>query len=119
MRMSDWSSDVCSSDLPAADCPTGFTNAGVIANLRNCSITGRINNDLNIPKRAGTIYSLVGRVDVGTAVGGDGAAVGGQGVTLSVDPGVELGRATCRERVCQDVSISVVAVSFKNKKTTK
>src|SRR3546814_7200153 len=88
MRMSDWSSDVCSSDLPAADCPTGFTNAGVIANLRNCSITGRINNDLNIPKRAGTIYSLVGRVDVGTDVGGDGAAVGGKGVTLSVDPGV-------------------------------
>src|SRR3546814_200679 len=73
---------------PAADCPTGFTNAGVIANLRNCSITGRINNDLNIPKRAGTIYSLVGRVDVGTDVGGDGAAVGGKGVTLSVDPGV-------------------------------
>ncbi|RIA45586.1 hypothetical protein DFR49_0106 [Hephaestia caeni] len=73
---------------PAADCPTGFTNAGVIANLRNCSITGRINSDLNIPKRAGTVYSLVGRVDVGTDVGGDGTAAGGKGVTLSIDPGV-------------------------------
>src|SRR3546814_2915492 len=124
MRISDWSADVCSSDL-------------------------------NIPKRAGTIYSLVGRVDVCTDVGGDGAAVGVKGVTLSVDPGVgvfgsggldflvvnrgsklnavgtptqpiiftgrrniegtatddsqalwggvEIGRASCRERVCQYV----------------
>src|SRR3546814_15202251 len=30
----------------------------------------------------------------------------------------EIGRASCRERVCQYVWISVVAVSLKNKKTT-
>src|SRR3546814_16078818 len=30
----------------------------------------------------------------------------------------EIGRASCRERVCQYVSISVVAVSLKNKTTT-
>src|SRR3546814_12163921 len=30
--------------------------------------------------------------------------------------GREIGRASCRERVCQYVSISVVAVSLKNKK---
>src|SRR3546814_17720401 len=30
----------------------------------------------------------------------------------------EIGRASCRERVCQYVSISVVAVSLKKKKTT-
>src|SRR3546814_17920120 len=29
----------------------------------------------------------------------------------------EIGRASCRERVCQYVSISVVAVSVKNKKS--
>src|SRR3546814_19958929 len=29
----------------------------------------------------------------------------------------EIGRASCRARVCQSVSISVVAVSLKNKKT--
>src|SRR3546814_13215150 len=32
--------------------------------------------------------------------------------------GEESGRASCRERVCQYVSISVVAVSLKNKNTT-
>src|SRR3546814_21178831 len=30
---------------------------------------------------------------------------------------VEIGRASCRERVCQYVSISVVVVSLKNKTT--
>ncbi len=73
---------------PAADCPAGFTNGGVIANLRNCQISGRLSADLNIPKRAGTIYSLAGRVDVGTDVGADGTAAGGKSVTLSIDPGV-------------------------------
>src|SRR3546814_12894233 len=34
--------------------------------------------------------------------------------TLSF-PAWEIGRASCRERVCQYVSISVVAVSFKKK----
>src|SRR3546814_13608634 len=33
--------------------------------------------------------------------------------------GSEIGRASCRERVCQYVSISVVAVSLKNKKESK
>lgn len=73
---------------PAADCPTGFTNAGVIANLRNCQISGRINSNISLAKRAGTIYSLSGRVDIGTDVGGDGAASGGVSATISVDPGV-------------------------------
>src|SRR3546814_20729130 len=30
---------------------------------------------------------------------------------------IEIGRASCRERVCQYVEISVVAVSYKKKKT--
>src|SRR3546814_7823084 len=43
---------------------------------------------------------------------------------FTVDPGnpfaaKEIGRASCRERVCQYVSISVVAVSLKKKKTKK
>src|SRR3546814_14164456 len=43
---------------------------------------------------------------------------GAQHVGL-VDAGQQIGRASCRERVCQYVSISVVAVSLKkkNKKT--
>src|SRR3546814_16503404 len=42
-------------------------------------------------------------------------------VALNTDTAIltaEIGRASCRERVCQYVSISVVAVSLKKKKHT-
>lgn len=75
-----------------ADCPTGTTNAGTIETVngtrRNCQISGRINDTLAISRVPGAIYSLSGRVDVGTDVGGNGAASGGKAVTLTVDPGV-------------------------------
>src|SRR3546814_11192277 len=70
MRISDWSSDVCSSDL-------GWNRAGRAARAHG----GR---------RA--------------AAGARRQAGGGQ-----------IGRATCRERVCTYVKISVVAVSLKKK----
>src|SRR3546814_13080636 len=36
-----------------------------------------------------------------------------------VEQFLEIGRASCRERVCQYVSLSVVAVTFKKKKEKK
>src|SRR3546814_11132013 len=72
MRISDWSSDVCSSDLPAG--------------------------------QFGDAFHLVG----------DGAELFVEGDAFQLLR-VEIGRASCRERVCQYVSISVVAVSLKNK----
>lgn len=73
---------------PAANCPTGTTDAGVLANRRNCRLPARISSSLSLPKVAGLFYSIDGRVDVGTDVGGDGAAAGGQSAILSIDPGV-------------------------------
>jgi len=73
---------------PAADCPTGFVNAGVLANNRVCQIPNSIQTALTVPQRAGTIYSMSGRVEVGTDVGGDGAAAGGVSSSLTVEPGV-------------------------------
>src|SRR3546814_18916329 len=78
MRISDWSSDVCSSDLTR---------------------------------------------DVVARLGGDEFAVLLEGIVDTNKPmllaaeraGVAIGRASCRERVCQYVYISVVAVSFKKK----
>src|SRR3546814_18665511 len=70
MRISDWSSDVGSSDLVAVQ--GGQTPAFDVKTAD---------------------------VDVGTK-------------TDSID---EIGRASCRDRVCQCVSISVVAVSLKKK----
>ena len=75
---------------PAASCPTGTIDRGVnpVANRRNCGLPARVATALSLPKVAGLFYSIDGRVDVGTDVGGDGAAAGGQAATLSIDPGV-------------------------------
>lgn len=73
---------------PATDCPADFTNAGVIANRRVCVLPNMILRDLTLPRRAGTIYALSGRVDVGRDIGSDGFASGGAAATLTVEAGV-------------------------------
>lgn len=73
---------------PAASCPSGTTDAGVLQNRRNCRLPARIATSLSLPRVSGLFYSIDGRVDVGTDVGGDGTAAGGQQAILSIDPGV-------------------------------
>src|SRR3546814_17379629 len=85
MRISDWSSDVCSSDL------------------------------LEVRAAAGGTVSEAGGTDE-DALGISIVIDHGHGVTSTYGHLSEIGRASCRERVCQYVSISVVAVSL-NKKT--
>src|SRR3546814_19935287 len=96
MRISDWSSDVCSSDLTVAQ-----TEEQPLALF-------------HLGKQPGGQHHAV-------AIGG--AAVLERDAMhhrIAVEPviapalrPIEIGRASCRERVCQYVSISVVAVSFK------
>src|SRR3546814_20668116 len=86
MRISDWSSDVCSSDL-ARPRPLGLV----------------------------LVQALTARREIESAGIVDTAGLPG----LRLQPAIEqIGRASGRERVCQYVSISVVAVSLKKKKTT-
>ena len=73
---------------PATSCPAGTTDAGVIAERRNCRLPSLISSSLSLRQLAGTIYSMDGRVDVGVDVGGAGTAPGGQSALLSIDPGV-------------------------------
>src|SRR3546814_18080332 len=92
MRISDWSSDVCSSDLLEAETglATGWKNCGSLAVARTA-------DRMTVLKRTA-------------------AAERAQGVDIEmISPSEEIGRASCRERVCQYVSISVVAVSLKKK----
>src|SRR3546814_21121473 len=87
MRISDWSSDVCSSDL----CP------GDQRDSRSASSAGR--SALARRRADRTRSGMKSRV----AAPWRGHAP------------AEIGRASCRERVCQYVSISVVAVSLQKK----
>ena len=79
---------------PAADCPTGLTNVGTVANgtLRACQLPETIQGSLTLSVRAGTIYSISGRTQVGTDRGADPAAPAAGSVqgTLTIDPGVKV-----------------------------
>src|SRR3546814_13750987 len=102
-RISDWSSDVCSSDLMhrLGRRPSKIDHRRIEAR-----------EDHHLGRRPGDCH-------IETAL----AALASQRAEVhrhSARPrvlGPKLGRASCRERVCQYVSISVVAVSLN--KTTK
>src|SRR3546814_16626289 len=85
MRISDWSSDVCSSDLSRID-------------AQRSGLDDLAPNEL--------VYGRTGFTFINAAF-------------AYTRPGGKIGRASCRERVCQYVSISVVAVSLKQKYYTK
>ena len=79
---------------PAADCPSGFANVGLVASntLRVCQLPQQILGALTVPLRAGTIYSISGRTEVGTDRGIDPASPipgSAQGI-LTVEPGVRI-----------------------------
>src|SRR3546814_15752548 len=97
MRISDWSSDVCSSDLHAVD----QADADEEQERRS-----EVDDDV---VHAGS--------DAGNPRAMQGQAVGCRQQDLEEDEQVEqvaeIGRASCRERVCQYVWVGVVAVSIK------
>src|SRR3546814_12261439 len=92
MRISDWSSDVCSSDLSrtTANFPLWATIAPRYASRR---------------VSASRAHSMTGADPTPFQRKGEGRAVG--------DP---IGRASSRARVCQYVSRQAVAVSFEKKR---
>src|SRR3546814_12572042 len=94
MRMSDWSSDVCSSDLIPANMPQPPFHVSLFLAYR-----GKIMQ--HFPRG---LQALEPGQHPGRQILGGETATGG-----------EIGRAPCRERVCQSVYISVVAVAFNNK----
>jgi hypothetical protein len=77
---------------PAASCPTQTTDRGILANRRNCEISGTITGQRLIQNLPGVIYSLAGGVQVGTDQGADPAnpLAGSQSGQLTIDPGVVL-----------------------------
>src|SRR3546814_2220865 len=94
MRISDWSSDVCSSDL-VVDLARGADQRGLFG--RGADEEPRIDRDA-MPADAGA-----GRQDVDARV-----AVGEADHFPHIDPHrvrheTEIGRASCREGVCQYV----------------
>src|SRR3546814_11746811 len=99
MRISDWSSDVCSSDLAAV--PDEILLDPAIAQPAPLGVAGE---------------HAIGEASVDDLGYRGGLARFGE-ARGGVDRGWhgQIGRASWRGRVCQDVSISVGAVSLKKK----
>lgn len=79
---------------PAADCPTGFANVGTVANgtLRACQLPQKVTGSLLVPARAGTVYAISGRVDVGDDRGADpnNPTAGTTQAVLTIEAGVRI-----------------------------
>lgn len=82
---------------PAADCPTSFINANTIldssgATLRVCQLPQLVTGELVVPRRDGTIYTLVGRTDIGQDRGGDFNAplTSASSGVLTIEAGVKI-----------------------------
>src|SRR3546814_11860488 len=109
MRISDWSSDVCSSDLQH------FLVAGVGGDAPFDACHDSISvawAGLFVQEVADDLPGLARREDHRAAR----LALHLLGPLAQI---LEIGRASCRERVCQSVYIAVVAGFFKKKKTKK
>lgn len=71
----------------SAACPTGTTDAGLVASFRACALPRTIDRSLTLPKIAGVFYRFSGQTEVGADVGTTGAS---SGVVLTIAPGVVL-----------------------------
>src|SRR3546814_14403533 len=113
MRISDWSSDVCSSDLvrpEARDQAVG--DDSLRAHLREQLRRGPGRILIGTVRRDGVGWRVQHQRCPGTCPAQDGKGVGLASIQRLLLR-LELGRASCRERVCKYVSISVDAVHLK------
>src|SRR3546814_17555857 len=118
MRISDWSSDVCSSDLSPereekrSDQDDHPTHAGAAASQRAHTKAAAGRHD----RLSRQIWLCANQSASCRRRGGGGAR--GRAASFQGRSGHysrELGRASCRGRVCQYEEISVVSVSSKKK----
>src|SRR3546814_15693288 len=110
MRIRDWSSDVCSSDLSVRFKPGEKIQGNVHAMHRPCLF---FSDGLVVRGNGGrTGHGRGGGLSRPPDTSG-GPVVGGRFHRFAR----QIGRASRRNRVCQYVSISVVAVDLKKKET--
>src|SRR3546814_17536542 len=103
VRISDWSSDVCSSDL---------------VRLRSLRRVWHCRHATQARERDGERHSALpvrqsAPPDLHQGQAAHEATHEARSAVRNGGPILQIGRASCRERVCQYVSISVVAVSLK------
>src|SRR3546814_13026576 len=109
MRISDWSSDVCSSDLlVGARLDVDAEMLGVAVSDAAVDPVGSDHEVVAVPSgKFGAEFCFVMKDDY------EFLATVAKDVEKHLPDDAEIGRASYRERVCQYVDIEVVAVSLK------
>src|SRR3546814_15401094 len=117
MRISDWSSDVCSSDLLAVLFPPLLPRV-IVTHTRPEPMLGLLRRLDGGPARtvAHGYISRGGTLDVAGMLFANRSNWAHLAESAARLLNRQIGRASCRERVGQYVSSSVVAVTFKKKK---
>src|SRR3546814_12299041 len=110
MRISDWSSDVCSSDLSLRCQNIVLLTIFILHQGDKCGAVGIVLDALY-----GRFHVPFAPLEIDEAV----TLLVATRYTARCHMAFGIGRASCRERVRQYVSISVVAVSVKKKKNKK
>src|SRR3546814_10307015 len=100
MRISDWSSDVCSSDLAEK-----LVNDVVYQESLVESVNSNIRTISIVLLGVCALLSVIAIALINNTIR---LAIYSQRFIIK-----KIGRASCRERVCQSVSLSVVSFSFK------
>src|SRR3546814_12857560 len=104
MRISDWSSYVCSSDLTEIEVEIGREALPLDVIVAIVDLFG---------KDQAVVVAPSVRLDI---IGLELALIIGDAARHAEAVRQEIGRASCRERVCQSVEILVVAGTLKKKK---
>src|SRR3546814_13242242 len=107
MRISDWSSDVCSSDLGDGWVGMGFPTAAAKPEPSRTGPRPTRSGGRGVPSAT---YALQDRVEE------PGWLRAQSGRFRAMASRLAIGRESCRESVCQYVELSVVDVSLKKKK---
>src|SRR3546814_15552168 len=115
MRISDWSSDVCSSDL--RPCPAQTPHDQKKAARRQRLHWSRFLHVERISSLSGCLRRQGRPIGPASCFFAPPRWTGMKKFARRLLI-VQIGRASCRERVCQYVDISVVAVSLKKKSTS-
>src|SRR3546814_15272098 len=112
MRISDWSSDVCSSDLVT----NSFSSLTFV--FTSTINSGDETSRLVEPHRRHIHDDQIGLMGIFSASDDNpvlSTPLEQNQLFLFSDLIIQIGRASCRERVCQHVWISVVALALKKK----
>src|SRR3546814_6630136 len=108
MRISDWSSDVCSSDLTLYLMPQSDIS-GLPPGARVIPLEPSIQNQVPLPLRSSdeigpppvlSRHLPVGDALLGRVLDGAGRPLDDLGPLGEVSSAPQIGRASCRERVC-------------------